>query len=581
MKRHFVIGATVLSVCALCAASAWAIGVAPAKLVAEKDANAAGLTRAWFAQATLQEVGDAATTVSLLDGTLFVTTESGFLQAFDSETGAELWNVYVGDGYLLAPGVNSKVVVVLSGTKMVILDRFNGKKLDEATLQGNPSSSPVVTEREVYVPLFSQRILSYPIVRAEQEALKVNATTELMRAAVKDSKAAEKEFNEKFDRFSDDLKNAQYLIEPMKEKQPYSCASLGTSLVRPVLGTQSYDLDVVGWTTNQGWLLIGGLYRRSDDDPFKLLYKLQARPNFVYVNESRIGNRSMIPRDDVESSPFFVAEDKSLQNMRLAPERRKGGMFIVGSQSGHVFAINDVTGQLRWTFLTEHGVSERIAAFDDSAYIPTESGEMFAVNLLNGTENWKADGLVRTIAASSSYLYAFDHLDRVAIIDRATGARVKTFDVGNTDFQVFNRETDRLYFASKSGLIQCFHETQQVEPLRHCETCADANARILAQQNKEDEAVKGKGEKKAPVIEEKTVPSANEAEVQTTTPATSGSNSSSDDSDPFGGEDEDDPFATEDEAQATAPATSGGNSSDDDSDPFGGEDEEDPFGGDF
>jgi len=571
MKRHFAIKAIVLSVCALCAASAWAIGTAPAKLVPEKDANAAGLTRAWFAQATLEQVGDAVDTVTLVDGTLFVTTKSGYLQAFDSETGATLWTVHVGEEYLLAPGANSKIVAVLCGTKLIVYDRFNGKKLDEATLYGDPSSSPVVTEREIYVPLFSQRIVSYPIVRLEKEALKVNATTDLMRESIKDSKAAAEAFTAKLDKVAADLENAQYLIEPLNEKQPYSCASLGVSFVQPVLGTQTYDLDVVGWTTYEGWLLIGGLFRRSDDDPFKLLYKLQARPSFVYVNKSRVGNRSLIPRDDVESSPFFVAEDKSAQNMRLAPDKRKGGMFIVGSASGHIFAINDVTGQLRWTFLTDHGVSERIAAFDDVAYVPTDSGEMFAVNLFDGKEAWKADGVSKTLAASAAYLYTFDQLDRVAIIDRATGARVKTFDVGNVAFQVFNKETDRLYFASESGLIQCFHETQQVEPLRHCETCAEANARVIAQQNKE-EAASGKVEKKAPVAE----PEKAEAEEEKPVAKKNDANKKVDE--------DDDPFAAEDDAQTSAKNADAGSSNAteaDDSDPFGSDDEEDPFGGDF
>lgn len=558
MKRHFAVSFAFVCVFALCAA---ALADAPGKLIPEADANAVGMTRAWFAQATLLRGQEVVTSVTFQDGTLFVTTENGRLQAFDGETGTTLWTVEVGEGHLLPPGVNSKIVAAICGTDLVIYDRFTGKKLSETVLYGNPSAGPVATEREVYVPLFSQRLNSYPIVTDKQDADKVSKTLNDMNEGAKDLGKASDYWQKKFANINESIKNASYAIENIDEKRPYSCASFGTPMVQPIVGTQSYDLDVVGWTTDQGWLILGEMLRRSDDDPFKLLYKFQARPNFSYVNDARIGNKALIPRDDVESSPFFMPEDKSMQNMRLDEKRRKGGMFIIGSESGHVYAMNDVTGMLRWTFLTRKPVSQRISAFDDHAYIPTESGDLFAVELKTGNEAWNAPDVVKTVAASQARLYVVDGRGRLVSIDRATGEREKVLNIGQTQFQVFNQETDRVYVVSSDGLIQCLHETQLAEPIRHREKLADINARIMAEMASETPAPEEK--KAAPVVEEKAAPAAS-------------ASSDDEEDDPFG-DDSDDAEAPADDVADEA------DSANEEDDPFGGssDDEEDPFGGDF
>ena len=90
MKRLFTATAILLSLCAFVVSNAYAVGVAPSKLIAEADANAVGLTRAWFAQATLNRDLEEVQSASFQDGVLFITTTDGFLQAFDAETGSAL-----------------------------------------------------------------------------------------------------------------------------------------------------------------------------------------------------------------------------------------------------------------------------------------------------------------------------------------------------------------------------------------------------------------------------------------------------------------------------------------------------------
>jgi hypothetical protein len=263
----------------------------------------------------------------------------------------------------------------------------------------------------------------------------------------------------------------------------------------------------------------------------------------------------LAPRDDVSSVPFYVPQDLSAQNMSLEPSRRKGGLAIVGTDSGNVFAINDANGKVRWTYLTQSPVSERVSAFKDFAatkqlaynvYIPVESGDFFALDLKTGLENWRASGVKRLISASATRLYVFDQLDRLAVLDRANGSRLKTLTLAPTKFQIFNQETDRVYLVSADGLIQCLRETQQVEPLQHRdETCADVAARLA-------KAIETGSEDAANVAPKavEAVPAADDSEANAADEEAA----------------EDDPFADDSEADAA--------------DEEEAEDEEDPFGGD-
>ena len=585
MKRHFAIGLIfcLMSVCV--AANATAAGIAKSRLVAERDAQAAGLTRAWFAQATLDRDREEVTSATLQDGVVFITTNGGVLQAIDAESGTTLWTVNVGREYLTAPAINSKIVAVLCGTRLVVYDRFSGKFLDETEVYGQPSAAPVATEREIYVPVYSQRLYAYSARRRETDRPEAQKTLEAMMEATKDAKMAE-EIKAELEADYAANGSKQYLLAPLGETRPYQCPTLGVATAAPILGTQSYGVDRVIWTTDQGWLMIGELQRDAVNNPLQLLYKLQATPQVAYVNESRLGNRFLAPRDDVSSVPFYVPQDLSAQNMALEAPRRKGGLAIVGTDSGNVFAINDANGKVRWTYLTQSPVSERVSAFKDFAatqevaydvYVPVESGDFFALDMKTGLENWRASGVKRLISASATRLYVLDQLDRLAALDRSNGARLKTLTLAPTKFQIFNQETDRVYLVSADGLVQCLRETQQVEPLRHRdETCADVAARLAR-------AVEtGSEDAPAPAASNaaETVPS-----VDADAPA---DEEVAEEDDPFADDseateetaEEDDPFADDSE---TTDETATEETAEED-DPFADDseatDEEDPFGGD-
>ncbi len=562
MKRHFVLRTLILGVLTLVASTTFAVGVAPSKLIGASEAEAVGLKRAWFAQVEMDQRFDEVTSATIQDGILFTTTSAGVLQLFDAETGTTLWTTIVGDkdGYLLPPAVNSKVVVALSGAHIYVYDRANGKLLSKTELPSLPSSAPVMTEGEVYVPTFGEKIFSYAITPTKTESRVVDSTVNDMLSAVKNNESAAQPLQDRLGAFQAQ-NSAELRIESLDEKRPLSTATFGVSNAAPVAGTQGYDKDMIAWTTSEGWLMVAAMTRNTDASPFKLYYKLQARPYFSYVNEQRVGNRALIPRVDVAAEPFFCPEDKSMQNMAISAKRREGGMLLVGSRSGHVFAMNDATGDLRWTYLTETPISDRISAFGDAAYVPTESGDLFATALKDGREIWKASGVKRLVSASDSRLYVVDSLNRLAVLNRATGARVKVLDIGNTQYQLFNQETDRVYLVYPDGLIQCLRETQLEAPIRHRATCAEIAAKLAA-------LAKNRGADVSVDADANADANADSAEPAQVAPA----------KDAVEEEKEDDPFGSNSDEESDSQDEGVDDEGEgDEEDPFAEEEEEDPF----
>ncbi|HYW80613.1 MAG TPA: hypothetical protein VE890_13600, partial [Thermoguttaceae bacterium] len=190
---------------------------------------------------------------------------------------------------------------------------------------------------------------------------------------------------------------------------------------------------------------------------------------------------------------------------------------------------------------------------DDRIYVCTQTGGMHSLDGETGRELWWAPQIRRFIAASKQRLYVEDRLGRILILRADTGARLDVLPVTGMPIKLSNCQTDRIYLCTDTGLLQCLHEVEQVEPIRHGEARRKAaRGETTAKADAPDTA----DEPKAP---------ANEAVPATDDPFGSGAAPAAAD-DPFGGGAAQDPFG-------------GGGAPDAAKDPFGGGAADDPFGG--
>ena len=64
-------------------------------------------------------------------------------------------------------------------------------------------------------------------------------------------------------------------------------------------------------------------------------------------------------------------------------------------------------------------------------------------------------------------MYGFDTTGQLVVLDIESGARLDSLYTGPLPVRLSNDQTDRIYFASETGLIQCLHELELSEPLLH------------------------------------------------------------------------------------------------------------------
>ncbi len=71
----------------------------------------------------------------------------------------------------------------------------------------------------------------------------------------------------------------------------------------------------------------------------------------------------------------------------------------------------------------------------------------------------------KVLAASKQRVYAADAVGRLMVLDGKTGAIVDGLSTELLPIKLTNSETDRLFLADKTGLVQCLHEIGLTEPV--------------------------------------------------------------------------------------------------------------------
>jgi hypothetical protein len=156
----------VLSALSLFAAGAWtgsARGESP--LVTYDEAARHGLERAWFAQIPVDPSRSRVSTWYLYYDRLYGVTDSGIVTALDAETGERLWSKQVGKpGYpAFGPGANATYLGIVSGSKLYMLDRNDGRLAWVRELGSAPSSGPALSNDYAFVALMTGRIEGYKL----------------------------------------------------------------------------------------------------------------------------------------------------------------------------------------------------------------------------------------------------------------------------------------------------------------------------------------------------------------------------------------------------------------------------------
>jgi hypothetical protein len=74
---------------------------------------------------------------------------------------------------------------------------------------------------------------------------------------------------------------------------------------------------------------------------------------------------------------------------------------------------------------------------------------------------------MKFIAASKDRVYGEDRSGNVVVLHAQTGGRLDVIPAAGLPIKLMNLQTDRIYLAAETGLIQCFHEIELATPILH------------------------------------------------------------------------------------------------------------------
>jgi hypothetical protein len=396
-------------------------------LIPEPVAAQHGLTRAWAAQVQLDSARGQLRNLVLDTGTLFAQTDQGILEAIDAETGKRLWTAQVGDrgNPTFAPAVNSTLVALINGSTVYLLNRDNGMLLWKAQLSGAPSAGPALSLRRVYVPMNDGMIFSYALQPMEDSSKELGKLAE-ERSLTPEQVAARKAADRESLRLKQD------------KTPPLGCRGPGRPLVAPLVTRQNVDEECVAWTTERGYLCVGRV-DRTRGNQFALLYRLHT--------DAPISNQPCY----MPPNPGIVGDS---------------GVIFAASEDGYVRAVRERDGNEVWRFSTGSPIVEDPVALGRFVLVTNQLGGMYCLDATNmGNQVWWSPEVTRVVAASKQRVYAADKVGRIRVLDGRNGAVLDTIAAEYLPVKLANSETDRMFLASKTGLVQCLHEIELSQPL--------------------------------------------------------------------------------------------------------------------
>jgi outer membrane protein assembly factor BamB len=290
--------------------------------------------------------------------------------------------------------------------------------------------------------------------------------------------------------------------------------------------------NLIAWTTDEGVLVVG-----NKTGTGSLRYRLKAAGEFA-----------------------------------ASPTANAGSVFAV-TLNGYIYAIDDRTGAIKWSFSVGERVTRAPVAIGKYLLIFTDENNMYKFEAETGAvaEGWERpiSGITGYAGASDSRFYVEDIVGNLIVLDRESGRRLGSIDARSPMVPVINEKTDRIYVCTKSGLIQCLREIASVRPVFHDDLMED------------DSAAKPAETEDASATEEETNPFKGDSKPTESDNPFGGGGKKSDDSNPFGGGNQqpanDNPFGNQ--KPSSDNPFGGGGSSDDN--PFGksGGDGLNPFNG--
>lgn len=148
--------------------------------------------------------------------------------------------------------------------------------------------------------------------------------------------------------------------------------------------------------------------------------------------------------------------------------------LLIPCTDRNVYCVDLYTGHLHWSFPTGAPVKQEPLVVDDDVYVVNEEGQLSEIDVASGHSRWTVSTQGgRLVSVSKNRVYLETHDDDLMVVDRESGKIIydalATFQRSGINLRDYtlvptNRLDDRLYFATRSGLLLCLREIDQPTP---------------------------------------------------------------------------------------------------------------------
>ncbi|MBM3968790.1 MAG: pyrrolo-quinoline quinone [Planctomycetes bacterium] len=132
--------------------------------------------------------------------------------------------------------------------------------------------------------------------------------------------------------------------------------------------------------------------------------------------------------------------------------------LILASEDYFVYCLNRDNGLVRWEFASGFAIRKAPVVIEQDLYIMPDRGGLFNLDVRTGSEKWERPGITDLLGATKSRIFGSDMTGDIVLLQRSTGRPLGTLPLRPFSVRLQNDRTDRLYFATPSGLIVCLRE---------------------------------------------------------------------------------------------------------------------------
>jgi outer membrane protein assembly factor BamB len=151
----------------------------------------------------------------------------------------------------------------------------------------------------------------------------------------------------------------------------------------------------------------------------------------------------------------------------IAPPAYQKPYVYAASESGEVFAMDELTGERRWKYSTGFPVERAPAPVGKRVFVTSAEPALHCIDAETGDGLWEAPNMKQFAAASKARVYGVDALGAFVALDGANGNVVGRILVDHPIRSLVNKQNDRVYLVSEEGVVECLHDIDAKTPFEH------------------------------------------------------------------------------------------------------------------